>query len=611
METGYFGGILDAHAAHRLRPTKEAPFADGTGWEWTGPLGECFLHARGACCRLFARGARVLLIRGPVVDPAARRPNDLALLSDKLHRCYQSRGTLILDGLEGSFTLALLDGEASRLLLYRNLAGTGFTYYHETRGSLLFGSNLATLVDAAGDSPRPNEEDLPSFFLNRTLPGRNTLFADFHRLLPGQLLRFGSGQLVLTQRHTLGGLVEGPRLGRNALECLEETTARICADYAAICPKSANLLSGGVDSSFVQLHWGRGVPESVARSYCISVDHPRTRPEAEYAVSAAAALGSRHTLVPADEPYASYLLESVALTGEVPGHVQLAYFHALARRMVADGMTAGLHGEGADSLFGLGVATDLQSAALLRKLVPTQGLRRGGAALAGLFRRPHLRSHFRLADRLHDESWLGHPVNRVVVFADWSAVETCFGTEAVAAVAAQRRELLDVHQLPSSQLVRVHAASFLASSANGASLTAGLFHHAGAVLLCPFLDSRMLRLVANLAAGQRFGFRRPKTLLKRSLERHGHAGLAYRRKLSFGQPIFEWLAPGGQLRPLVDQIDHYDFVTPDVLASVRARPTWFLYNLLCYDLWHKLFISRTLPRSPAALSSTPAALCGR
>jgi asparagine synthase (glutamine-hydrolysing) len=606
METGYFGGILDHEAAERLRGGKEPPFAGDTGWEWSSLAGECFLHARGACCRLFARGPRVLLIRGPIVDTTARRPNDLTLLAERLHRLYLARGVLALDGLEGSFTLALLDGEAGRLLLYRNLAGAGFTYYHESRRGLLFGSNLTGLVDASGASPRPNEDDLPSFFLNRTLPGRNTLFAGFHRLLPGEQLRFGGGQVLLTQRQTLGGLIEGP-IGADALECLEETTARICADYATFCPQTANLLSGGVDSSFVQLHWGRGVPEGVARSYCVRVDHPRTRPEADYAVSAADALGSAHTLVPADEPYASYLLESIALTGEVPGHVQLAYFHALARRMVSDGLTAGLHGEGADSLFGLGVGTDLQSAALLRKLVPGRWLRWGGAALAGLCRRPHLSRHFRLANRLHDESWLGHPVNRVVVFADWPAVEACFGAEAVAVVAAERRDLLARHQLPPSHLVRVHAASLLASSANGASLTASLFHQAGAVLLCPFLDSRMLRLVANLEPGQRFHFRRPKMLLKRSLERHGHADLAYRPKLSFGQPIFEWLSPGGQLRPLVDQIDHYDFVRPEVLESVRARPTWFLYNLLCYDLWHKLFIARTLPRSPDALTEHLAA----
>ena len=81
------------------------------------------------------------------------------------------------------------------------------------------------------------------------------------------------------------------------------------------------------------------------------------------------------------------------------------------------------------------------------------------------------------------------------------------------------------------------------------------------------------------------------------------ANLAYRGKLGFGQPIFEWLAPGGQLRPLVEQIGHYDFLAPDLRATALARPGWFLYSLLCFDLWHKLFIDRSLSRT--SLPFTP------
>jgi hypothetical protein len=32
-----------------------------------------------------------------------------------------------------------------------------------------------------------------------------------------------------------------------------------------------------------------------------------------------------------------------------------------------------------------------------------------------------------------------------------------------------------------------------------------------------------------------------------------------------------------------------------------ARPNWFLYSLLCYDLWHKLFIERSLARPTQSL----------
>jgi asparagine synthetase B (glutamine-hydrolysing) len=144
---------------------------------------------------------------------------------------------------------------------------------------------------------------------------------------------------------------------------------------------------------------------------------------------------------------------------------------------------------------------------------------------------------------------------------------------------------------------RLHAIGYFAEATDSASLWTTLFNRAGAELFCPFLDSRVLRLVVNLEAQARFRFRRPKALLKAALVRNGAGALAHRSKLGFGQPIFEWLAPGGQLRPLVEDIGRYDFVDRRTLQSSLACPNWFLYSLLCFDLWYKLFIERSLPRN--------------
>src|SRR5205085_5734410 len=140
---------------------------------------------------------------------------------------------------------------------------------------------------------------------------------------------------------------------------------------------------------------------------------------------------------------------------------------------------------------------------------------------------------------------LEHPVNRVAAFADWPAVDACFGASAVTAAAAERRRLLDRFSVPYRAQDRLHAAGFLGEAMDSAGLWATLFQRAGVDLLCPFLDSRMLRLALNLAPEVRYRFRRPKDLLKRALARHAGPALAMRSKLGFGQPSFEWLAPGG------------------------------------------------------------------
>jgi asparagine synthase (glutamine-hydrolysing) len=273
--------------------------------------------------------------------------------------------------------------------------------------------------------------------------------------------------------------------------------------------------------------------------------------------------------------------------------------------MAARGVSTGVCGEGADSLFGLGLAAERHNAGLMRALVPTRGPPQAAALGALGWRR--VAAALRRADGINDFADLEHPINRVAAFADWPSATACFGQTAVAEAAAGRRALLDRLAVPDDPLDRLHAAGYLGEAADSASLWATLFNAAGADLLCPFLDSRMLRLAVNLPPAVRYRWRRPKDLLKRALARRAPADLARRPKLGFGQPIFEWLAPGGQLRPFVERIGDHDFIDRAALDRAKAEPNWFLYSLLCYDVWHKLFVERSLPRPPAARPSEPVA----
>jgi asparagine synthase (glutamine-hydrolysing) len=600
VEISYLGGIFKRGPVER-RPAVGAGLIE-EDWGWMAEDAELFLHAAGPCCRLFTWDALALLVRGYARPAGGGEPLDLERVAEEIRCHYLEHGELAIEGLDGSFTLSLLDGQARRVLLYRNLVGSGFTYYHAGADGLLFGGNLAELVDASHASPRPNREALPSFFLYRSVPGRETLFDGFFRLLPGEQVCWDTRGLTRTQRQTFADLL-GKTVGApEAVDLLDETMERVLADCARLRPGTANLLSGGVDSSYLQAVWGRlTLDDALPPSFSIDVDHPHTWRDTDYAMTASRALGSCHTLVPADDPYAAYLLDALATTAEPPNHVQSAYFGHLARFMVGQGVRSGLCGEGADSLFGLGLANQLHNAGVLRQLVPLKLLRLGGAFLSDGLGWSQLAATFRLADHMSDFGYLQHPINRVAAFADWPAVEACFGARAVVGAAADRRAMLDLYAVPECPQERLHAMGFLGEAMDSASLWTTLFNRAGADLLCPFLDSRVLRLALNLAPEVRFRFRRPKDVLKRALAQLAPAELAQRSKLGFGQPIFEWLAPGGSLRPLVDRIAPYDFVDAGVLERTRRRPTWFLYSLLCYDLWHKLFIDRTLPRPSRTL----------
>src|SRR5262249_1540301 len=166
METGYFGGMLNRAAAERRRLAGAAAFHGDEDWWCIRDDTELFLRARGPGCQLFSWGTLALLLRGYAVPRDSSAP-DLPALAESLRELYLRQGHLPVEQLEGSFPLALLDGQAGRLLIYRNLIGNGFTYYQPVEGGVLFGSNLAALVDAAGELPQPNRAVVPAFFLFR------------------------------------------------------------------------------------------------------------------------------------------------------------------------------------------------------------------------------------------------------------------------------------------------------------------------------------------------------------------------------------------------------------------------------------------------------------
>ncbi len=609
MATSFLGGMPEQIQGPQPWAPEDTPDPQARLWRFPGTPTDLFLYHRGNGFRLFSWGNLCLLVRGYLRSRGSTGPLYLERTAEELRSHYLEHGTLAVEDLEGSFTLALLDGQAGRVVLYRNLVGAGFTYYHPGPDGLLFSSNLADLAAAAGVPLRPNRPALPAFFLFRFVPAHETLLDGFYRLLPGEEVNWNGRGLVRTQRQTFEDLREGSPVRDGAVERLEETMAEILRDCADHRPDAANLLSGGIDSSYIQAAWNRvGVPgDTLPPSFSVCVDHPRTWQDTDYAVTAAQALGTRHALIPADEPYETYLLDTLASTGEPPNHVQTAYFGHLARQMTAQGVTTGLCGEGADSLFGVSLAGRVQQAERLRRLAPLSMFRRLAAFGVGAVGWSGLYEALRLSNHLEDWSWPDHPVNQAAVFTDRDAVRACFGAAAVEEAFGWRRSLADRYGVPDHPIDRLHAAGFLGEAMDSASLWTTLFNQAGADLLCPFLDSRMLRLVVNLAPSARFPFGEPKALLKQALGRHAPAELVRRRKLGFGQPIFEWLGPGGQLRPLVERLGRYDFVDPPTLARSLARPNWFLYSLLCYDLWHKLFIERTLaPRVEATPATLPA-----
>jgi asparagine synthase (glutamine-hydrolysing) len=593
IELGFLGGRLGRERSLiRLSQLGEV-----VSWQASHDETMSFLQASGERLQIDDHDDVAVLLRGLAVVKGSLLPPSSVELAALIRHHYIKHGEFPVDRFEGSFLAVIVDGRSGRVLLFRNLVGGSNIYYTETRGGIVFSSNLAALIDALGGDVRPNLEALPAYFLFRYVPGRETLAEGVYRLMPGEQLMFDGRGLSCVQRQTLADF-EASSSGQGFPATVDEAMASVLLAWADTDPRAANLLSGGVDSSYIQAVWRRvrlkgDVPP---RTFTVSLDHPITRDDDHYAISAARMLGADHTLIRVDEPFSVYLLETIASTGEPLNHAQCAYFNHLARAMSAQGFATGLCGEGADGLFGVGSATTIQYARMFERLVPARVLRRLGSRLAAALGRTTIQAAFDLAGRVDDLEHLEHPANQISAFTEWPMVTACFGAQAVAAGAARRRLLLEQYGVPREPLQQLHASGFLGEAIDSAALWTTIFNANGVELACPFLDSRVLRATLSLDVRERFPFRRPKDVLRRSLVREGLAELAYREKRGFGQPVLEWMKPEGALRPLIDRIGEYGFLPRHVLRRSRETPGWFLYNLLCYDIWYKYFIERSLAR---------------
>lgn len=548
----------------------------------------------------FGEGITVLVRGYATLPTASPAPNNQAANSHPefanfVKQRYEAKQDCVLDDCDGSFSVVVLDATRSRLLTYRNIANNRFTYIAETPELKIIASNLASLTRSLPEVAS-NDAALPSYFLFRFSPGRNTLLKNVRRLLPGQSLTIEQDKIAVHQSQTLQDLTTPTAITHtDAVEQVGELFARIHSDIAALDPHAATLLSGGVDSCTLHAHWMKfaTIPTGRASSFSITTDSPETQGDTQYALSAAKFFGTQHETVETSGAYLDYLIAGIRATGEPPNHVQGVFYRELAREMRGKGVTGGLNGEGADCLFGTPMTDVIRRAQRTMSLMPSNALRYAFVKLADWAQKPYWQQAFKVAMLLDNPSSREHPVNVGSVWTNYLSLDACFGAASTDAALAERRSLLDLYRVAADPLNQYHEQTMLGEVVDSATLWTSVFHEQGVDMICPFLDSRMIKFVLSLPRDVRFQYKKPKQVLKDALLKFMPREMVFRQKLAFGQPIFAWMKQGGQLRDRIEAIDanKYSFLPAEVLDAEKKHPSWFLFSLLCYDIWHEEFIA--------------------
>jgi asparagine synthase (glutamine-hydrolysing) len=205
---------------------------------------------------------------------------------------YEEYGVDSVARLHGMFAFAIWDGSRRRLLLARDRLGKKPLYYTRVDDTLVFASEIKSLLSHPKVKRRVDVQALADFLSVRYVPGPATLFANIYKVQPGHWLLFENGTLREecywdytfgeTGHHAMQDYIQGIR--QHVERAIEE---RMMADVPL-----GSMLSGGVDSSIITGIMSQMMDEPV-KTFSVGFDIPAYN-ELPYARLVSGHFGTEH-----------------------------------------------------------------------------------------------------------------------------------------------------------------------------------------------------------------------------------------------------------------------------------------------------------------------------
>lgn len=521
---------------------------------------------------------------------------------------YEESGAACVERLMGMFAFALWDERQRALLLARDRVGIKPLYYVETATSLLFASEIKSLLADPAVERRFEARALDRFLTYYYLPGSETLFAGIRKLEPGHTLTVRDGRKADRQYWDLR--FDRPQRWSDyeeaveALQGLLQTTVRnhLLSDVPV-----GILLSGGVDSTGILRYAAGQSPERI-HSFTVGFGGETFDDERPFARLAAERYGTVHHEVTVSKDdfremlprYVWHMEEPVC----EPPAVSLYFLSRCARE---SSIKVLLSGEGGDEAFGgyTKYRNLIALEALKSAFGPARPLLQAGMEMAG---------HAGWKRLSRYAPFVPLPPSRYY-YSCTSSPYTFFNRHKAALYTGDFAEILGsrVSDEPTRQLF---------SKLEGQPLLHQMLHidtktwlpddllvkadkmtmAVSVELRVPFLDSQVLEFAASLPP--RFKVKRwsTKRILKQALRDSVPDAILRRRKAGFPIPFDRWLRT--DLKEYVystvlhPQSILRDYFRADALSRILNAHqrgegcSQEVFGLLILDLLHRQFVCR-------------------
>ncbi len=208
---------------------------------------------------------------------------------------YEEFGEEFLEYLNGMFALALWDERKQKLLLARDRMGIKPLYYTLQNNTLIFGSELKTILNYPNISRTVDLAALNEYLSFEYVPTPRTIFQGISKLPPGNMLIFSEGNLHISQYWNINlgrsENIKPKQLFEYERELLSVLKNAVQKEMVSDVPIGV-LLSGGIDSSVIAALMSEVSPGNI-KSFSIRFDDP-SFDESNYARQVAQYLQTKH-----------------------------------------------------------------------------------------------------------------------------------------------------------------------------------------------------------------------------------------------------------------------------------------------------------------------------
>ena len=524
---------------------------------------------------------------------------------------YEEQGPDFVSELNGMFALALWDERRKQLVLARDRAGEKPLFYWHRDNTLVFASEIKSLLAYPAIGRDLDRTALAQYFLHGYFPSPRSVFAEIRKLPGAHRMVIQGGKVQIDaywrlQDHLLppGKPSVTAKQEEKLVEELSQRLHEACVSRLVSDVPLGVFLSGGIDSSTLVAMTSQLTPGNV-NSFSVAFEE-KSFNEEPYADFVARHFHTQHHVTTANESSLREALNILADHLDEPLADPAVLPTFLLSRFARQHIKVALSGEGSDELLG-GYPTYIgawlaghylrlphflrhQFFARLKRFLPLST----GAVPLGWY----LRQFFDYVEKTPAERhaiWFGmtSPEGLDQLFApDWcgpksASQEALAPLERVLDGATFECDLAEMLYLD----FRLYLEDNLLVKVDRASMACSL------EMRTPFLDHRLIEFAAGLPAELKVRGFELKYLLKKAAVKWLPRKIVYRQKRGFSVPISRWMRK--ELRPWLDEALGEERLKRQGLFNVpyvrrlldehwseRADHRKLLWALFCFELWH-------------------------